>query len=200
MKGRATRGASLLSAIVALGCRAPEQKPGFVAMPQMYESLSYKPYDPNPATRSGQTLMVPPPGTVVLGGASFDYGPGPEEARRAGRELRNPLAADEASLRRGRKVFDTVCSVCHGPAGLGDGPIIGRFPNPPSLVAERARQLPDGQVFHIITRGQGIMPAHAVQVLPQDRWRVVLYLRQLQRAAPSPAAPSPAVAAQVSAP
>ena len=121
MKGRATRGASLLSAIVALGCRAPEQKPGFVAMPQMYESLSYKPYDPNPATRSGQTLMVPPPGTVVLGGASFDYGPGPEEARRAGRELRNPLAADEASLRRGRKVFDTVCSVCHGPAGLGDG-------------------------------------------------------------------------------
>jgi hypothetical protein len=32
----------------------------------------------------------------------------------------------------------------------------------------------------VIARGQGIMPPHAAQVLPEDRWRVVLYLRELQ--------------------
>jgi mono/diheme cytochrome c family protein len=73
-----------------------------------------------------------------------------------------------------------VCAVCHGPGGQGDGPIIGRFPNPPSLLAARAKGLPDGRVVHVIARGQGIMPSHAAQVLPEDRWRVVLHLRRLQ--------------------
>ena len=85
-------------------------------------------------------------------------------------------------MQRGRKVYETICIVCHGPQGQGDGPIIGRFPNPPSLQADRARALPDGQVFHIVTRGQGIMPSHGAQVLPDDRWRVILYLRQIQGA------------------
>ena len=32
----------------------------------------------------------------------------------------------------------------------------------------------------VYARGQGIMPSHAAQVLPEDRWRVVLHLRRLQ--------------------
>jgi mono/diheme cytochrome c family protein len=193
VRAKGAGGLAVCLALAVAGCRASEQRPGFAVMPQMYDSVSFKPYDPNPATHAGQTLMAPPEGTVPLGAAPFAYGSGPDEARRAGRELRNPLAADDANLRRGRQVFETVCFVCHGPQGLGDGPIIGRFPNPPSLLAERARQLPDGQVFHIITRGQGIMPSHAAQVLPQDRWRVILYVRQLQQAsAPPPAAAPPA--------
>jgi mono/diheme cytochrome c family protein len=174
-----------------LACRAADERPGWVVMPEMYRSLSYKPYDPNPNTATGQTLMLPPEGTVAMGGHPFPCGAGPEEAQRAGRELRNPTAADPASLERGRRVFDTVCAVCHGPQGQGDGPIIGRFPNPPSLQADRAKGLPDGQVFHIITRGQGIMPSHAAQVLAEDRWKVILYLRQLQGVGPPPAPPPP---------
>ena len=189
------RAACVLGLLAAAGCRASEQRPGFAAMPQMYASVSYKPYDPNPATRTGQTLTLPAEGSIALGMEPFGYGPGPEEAARAGRELRNPVPASDDSLRRGKKVFDTVCFVCHGPAGLGDGPIIGRFPNPPSLTAARARQLADGKIFHIITRGQGIMPSHAAQVLPDDRWRVILYVRQLQQAAaPLPAVAPPAAA------
>jgi mono/diheme cytochrome c family protein len=177
----------------ALGaCRAAGDRPGWVVMPEMYRSVSYKPYDPNPVT-GGLTLRLPPDGTVPYGGEAFPYGAGPEEALRAGRELQNPFPPDKANLERGRKVFEAVCIVCHGPAGDGDGPIIGRFPNPPSLRAERARRLPDGQVFHIVARGQGIMPSHAAQVLPEDRWRVVLYLRQLQgpSGSPEPEAPVP---------
>ncbi len=101
-------------------------------------------------------------------------------AYRAGAELRNPFAPTPEALARGKRVYETICVVCHGPQGQGDGPIIGRFPNPPSLTADRAKGLPDGQLFHIITRGQGIMPSHAVQVLPEDRWRAVLHVRQLR--------------------
>ena len=45
----------------------------------------------------------------------------PEEAKRAGAELVNPYAATPANLARGKQVFDTVCFVCHGPRGEGDG-------------------------------------------------------------------------------
>ena len=48
--------------------------------------------------------------------------------------------------------------------------------------AARAKGYPDGRIVHVISRGQGIMPAHAAQVLPEDRWRVVLYVRALQGA------------------
>lgn len=162
------------------GCRAQGEKPGFVAMPGMHFSVPYDAYDRNPVTRTGQTLLLPPEGTVPLENAAFPYGPGPEEAERAGRELASPLAPSPADLARGKQVFENVCAVCHGPGGAGDGPIIGRFPNPPSLTAARAKGLPDGRIVHVIARGQGIMPPHAAQVLPEDRWRVVLYVRELQ--------------------
>lgn len=171
----------LLVPLAALaGCRAQGEKPGFVVMPGMHFSVPYDAYDPNPVTHSGETLLLPPDGTVPLSGAAFPYGPEPAEAERAGRELANPLEATAANLGRGKQVFENVCIVCHGPGGAGDGPVIGRFPNPPSLTAAHARGYPDGRIVHVISRGQGIMPPHAAQVLIEDRWRLVLYLRELQ--------------------
>jgi hypothetical protein len=51
---------------------------------------------------------------------------------------------------------------------------------PPSLKAERAVQMRDGQLFHVITRGQGNMASYAVQVRPEDRWKAILHVRALQ--------------------
>jgi mono/diheme cytochrome c family protein len=92
----------------------------------------------------------------------------------------SPLDLTPANLARGKQVFENVCAVCHGAGGQGDGPIVGRFPNPPSLTAARAKGYGDGRIVHVISRGQGIMPPHAAQVLLEDRWRVVLHLRELQ--------------------
>lgn len=174
----------LFAALALAGCSAEGDRPGFQVLPGMVDSGVVKAYDTNPLSQAGPSLMIPPEGTVPMGTTPFVYGPGPAEAQRAGRELVSPLAATPADLARGKQVFETICFVCHGLRGEGDGPIIGRFPNPPSLMAARAKGLPDGQIFHIITRGQGIMPSHAAQVLPEDRWRVILYLRQLQGVAP----------------
>lgn len=175
-----SRAALLLGVAGLLGCGAQGDRPGVAVFPGMVSSVPYDAYDPNGATKSGQTLLLPPDGTVAVGADPFPYGPGPDEARRAGAELRNPFLATPETLARGKKVFETVCFVCHGTRGEGDGPIIGRFPNPPSLLAPRAKGLPDGQIVHIVARGQGIMPSHAAHVLPDDRWKVVLYVRELQ--------------------
>lgn len=184
---------SLLLAVLAaglLGCSAEGDRPGYVFLPGMVRSGTVHAYDADPVTKSGPALRLPPVGTVPVGWTPFAYGPGPEEAKRAGLELRNPLLPTPEELARGKQVFDSICFVCHGPRGEGDGPIIGRFPNPPSLVAPRARNLPDGQMYHVIARGQGIMPSHAAQVRPDDRWRAILWVRHLQGSSPGTAVAS----------
>jgi mono/diheme cytochrome c family protein len=126
-----------------------------------------------------------PEGVVVRGRESFAYGPTPEEAERAGRELANPFRADDAAaLARGAVVFARFCTPCHGADGEGQGPAVlrGMLP-PPSLKAERAVKLRDGQAFHVITKGQGNMASYAVQVAPEDRWKAILHVRVLQGSA-----------------
>ncbi len=54
-------------------------------------------------------------------------------------------------------------------------------PLPPSLLADRPVQMKDGQLFHIITYGQGNMPANAGLLSQDDRWQVIVYLRSLQQ-------------------
>ncbi|HEY2785665.1 MAG TPA: cytochrome c [Fimbriiglobus sp.] len=41
-------------------------------------------------------------------------------------------------------------------------------------------EVPVGYIFEVITRGYGAMPAHASQLKPADRWRIVAYVRALQ--------------------
>lgn len=182
---------TLLLALVAIACDRPSDQPGVIVLPGMAFTIPYDAYDANPIT--GQTLLVPPLGTVPYGFHPFAYAPGPEEAIRAGRELSNPLDSLDAAvfakeLVRGKKVYDIFCLVCHGPGGDGDGPIIGRFPNPPSLLAEPARKMGDGEIYHRIVYGQKLMPGYAVQVQPADRWRLTSYIRRLQADADARAA------------
>lgn len=194
----AARHGRVLAVIAAgfFGCSAEGDRPGYEVLPGMVRSGTVHAFDTDPMTKDGPALRLPPEGTVPVGFTVFAYGPGPEEAKRAGLELANLFSPTPEHLTRGKQVFDSICFVCHGPRGEGDGPIIGRFPNPPSLLATRARTLPDGQIYHIITRGQGIMPSHAAQVRPEDRWRVILWVRELQRSAPATSvATGPAIAA-----
>ncbi len=173
----------MLSALcVAPACKADGERPGYVVLPDMAYSVPYDAFDRSPV--DGKTLPLPPEGTVRVGQSLFPYGPDAEEALRAGRELRNPLPlageSMENDLRRGEHVYDVFCAVCHGAGGEGDGPIIGRFPNPPSLLGEHSLQMPDGQIYHVIYYGQGLMPPYLVQVREADRWRLVSYIRALQ--------------------
>jgi len=48
-----------------------------------------------------------------------------------------------------------------------------------------SKDLLDGEIFHIITIGQNKMPPSAVQVLPLDRWKAILYVRSLQGVLPA---------------
>jgi mono/diheme cytochrome c family protein len=169
------------TAMLLTACAAGPEQPNYEFLPEMVDSLAaYDTFAPNPNTPDGKTILTRVPGTIARGRMPLHFGPGPAEAERAGRERMSPIPESPAARARGERVFKTFCAVCHGAAGEGDGPVIGKFPMPPSLVAERAKKMPDGQIWHVITFGQGLMASYAAQVEEADRWKVVQHLRALQ--------------------
>ena len=98
-----------------------------------------------------------------------------------------------ASVQRGGDIFRVFCITCHGPKGAGDGLVPQRgFPPPPSMTTGKSMQMKDGQLFHIITYGQGSMASYAVQLSPERRWDVINYVRSLQQQAGASVAPAAA--------
>jgi mono/diheme cytochrome c family protein len=184
-----------LTAMAALqGCGAGGNDRALEYMPDMARGPAYKAFAPNTATRSGLTLQAPVPGTIARGHRAFQfhYGPGEEEAARAGRELTNPLPPAPVTIDDGRGLYQTYCLVCHGANGKGDGPLVvaGKIPTPPAYTSERVVAFPPGRVFHVITMGtqdatgKQKMPSYAAQLTPGERWKVVSYVAgTLQRSA-----------------
>lgn len=164
-----------------LACKSNGKDPGWIVLPGMAFSNAVEAYSDHPVI--GPSLRTPPPGTVPYQDTSPTFKAA--EVELASTQLTQPLRADTLNMSLGAKRYQTYCSVCHGPQGAGDGPIIGRFPNPPNLAAPHAKQLTDGHIFHIITHGQGLMPGHNLQIRPDDRWRIVLHVRALQNPTPA---------------
>jgi mono/diheme cytochrome c family protein len=162
-------------------------------LPDMARSVAAEAYAASPVLPGGHTLQTPPPGTIPRGLPPLGFAATEADALRAGRELLNPFAPDDkAALARGTVVFTNNCAVCHGAGALGNGPVTLRgVPPPPSLLAENAMKMGDGQMFHIVTYGQKNMASYAAQVSREDRWKVILFIRSLQRqAAEQPATPA----------
>lgn len=92
----------------------------------------------------------------------------------------NPIPADEASLQRGKILYDLHCELCHGSTGQGDGPLADYFTRTPeNLVGPRASAEFDGSVFVIIQQGFGEMPPLAENLITRESWDVINYIRTL---------------------
>lgn len=93
-----------------------------------------------------------------------------------------PFPVTGEGLARGRERYNIYCAPCHSRLGDGNGVIPSRgFPRkPPSFATERLQKAPLGYLFDVTTNGFGIMPEYASQIPPDDRWRIVAYIRALQ--------------------
>jgi mono/diheme cytochrome c family protein len=155
------------------------------------------------AVRAGDELSNPHSRTAIEAAvaaerdaASPNAEPSSEADLQKEAALRAALVGERfaASLERGSHVYLTFCISCHGPKGGGDGPVTQRgFPPPPSMLSGKSMQMKDGQLFHILTYGQGSMAPFAAQLSRELRWDVINYVRDLQSKAPpvpeNPSAP-----------
>jgi len=92
-----------------------------------------------------------------------------------------PVPLTNDLIRRGQERYEIYCMVCHGKDGHGDGQAVAfGFPQPPDLLSDAVKTLPDGQLFDVITNGTGNMYSYAYRVKPEDRWAVIAYIRAMQ--------------------
>jgi mono/diheme cytochrome c family protein len=93
-----------------------------------------------------------------------------------------PFPVTKEVLERGRERYNIYCVPCHSLVGDGNGfiPSRGFARKPPSYHIERLQKAPLGYFYDVMTSGFGIMPDYASQISPQDRWKIVAYIRALQ--------------------
>lgn len=165
------------------GCNIGRNDPGWDFFPDMFYSTAYEPYSENPNFSNEMTMLLPVPGTVPRGYVPFEYTIDPEERARAGRELVNPYQASRGLIETGKNNYNIFCIVCHGNNGDGNGILFtsGLYPmKPRTLIGETALKLKDGEIYHTITLGFGSMGSYGSQIRSDDRWKIVLFIRQLQ--------------------
>jgi mono/diheme cytochrome c family protein len=147
----------------------------------MYYSEAYESYTPNGNFDDGLTMRTPVEGTIPRGAIPFSYDKTEDDRLRAGVELVNPLERTPEVVDRGKDVYDIFCLTCHGEKGDGQGYLFSsqRYPYPPaSLVSDKVRAVPDGEIYHAISLGYGVMGAHGAMISQADRWKVVHFIRQ----------------------
>jgi len=153
---------------------------------EMAYSKAYESFSPNPNFADGMTQQAVVAGVIPRGHEAFRYELTEEDAVRAGEELTSPIAAgDTDALKQGAALYATYCIPCHDVRGEGVGPVVlrGMVP-PPMFGAARAKEMKDGQMFHILTLGQGNMASYATQLSSRERWAVIAHVRALQEPTP----------------
>lgn len=96
--------------------------------------------------------------------------------------MKNPVAADEASLARGKSLYDGKCAKCHGDDGDGTGPSShGIASDPRKLwVFAGTGEATDGYLYWFITNGRNDMPPWGLVLSDNERWDLVNYIKSLK--------------------
>ncbi|MFQ5749509.1 MAG: c-type cytochrome [Planctomycetota bacterium] len=176
---------SLALVALAMASRGDVRKRNWEIFTEMVYSKANESFSASPDLPHGMTEQPLVPGVIPRDWNPFPYGKGPDEAERAGEELESPFEEDDQeAAQEGEQIFRTYCVVCHDLSGEGHGTVVqkGMVP-PPSLLNTRAVLMEDGQMFHILTRGQGNLASYAPQLSPEERWKVILFVRTLQEEA-----------------
>lgn len=175
-----------LSGVFLWSCDRQRTMRGFDFIPDMVYSRAYETYSKNPNFKDSATMRVPVNGTVPRGFIPFRYTIDSASRVKAGKELVNPFLETDDVITRGKLIFTTFCIGCHGALGKGDGQLYssGLYPlKPREISGVPTSKLKDGEIYHTITLGFGSMGAHGSQIRPDDRWKLVLYIRLLQKEA-----------------
>ena len=164
----------------ARGCTS--SRPPIHINPSMYDQPKVLPQTSSDFFYNGASMREPVPGTVALDGlkddAPFYTGKGAEGTFVAA----IPEPVNDALVARGHDRYHIYCEPCHDARGDGRGILFQRGNVPTaSFHQEKILKYPDGQIFDVITNGQGLMPSYRWPIPPADRWAIIAYVRELER-------------------
>ncbi len=97
-------------------------------------------------------------------------------------DRKNPIASNPPSLSEGKRLYGaTDCALCHGKDGDGRGVEakdinmnLHDWRKPESLA-----HFTDGELYYLILKGKGRMPAYDGRETPEQVWQIVNYMRSM---------------------
>ncbi len=104
---------------------------------------------------------------------SFSVIPNPKDPAKL-----SPAELD-SSLNNGHRYYQQNCAVCHGDAGIGNGPATKYGVPGINLMTDMTKARADGYIYGMLRNGRGSMPSYN-RIEEPDRWDVVNYVRGLQ--------------------
>lgn len=168
-------------------CTSKGNRTGIEYAPQMYISDAYEPfsqaqeytYNPN-----GMSMRLPVNGTIARGQGAYVYPhPNSAEGYAASEGYTSWVTKAKEDIQEGERLYNIYCWSCHGKKGKNDGPIFKskKMPGPswPGYQSEYIQNLPEGKIYHTITYGKGLMGSHASMLSPEERWKVIHYVKYL---------------------
>jgi mono/diheme cytochrome c family protein len=187
-----------LALTTVTGCKPLDDGMVLIFGRSMRDQRSFDPYEnPRPAPEHAvsfsssnfpagpdQFNLGEPEGTDVAPFTQVDMVPiGTGNAKVA--SLVNPYAGpDSAQLARGKVLYDRNCAICHGAAGIGaEATIAGKHPTVAAynVAGPIVQDYTDPYIYGMIRVGRGLMPEYGSRIPHFDRWKIVNYVRELQR-------------------
>ncbi|HEY5213928.1 MAG TPA: cytochrome c [Acidobacteriaceae bacterium] len=97
--------------------------------------------------------------------------------------LTNPGKPTPEGMAHAKKMYGYDCAVCHGDNGNGKSDLalqskltMKDWTDPAAL-----KGMTDGELFYIITHGQGTMPGEGDRAKPEDIWNMVVIVRSFSK-------------------
>jgi mono/diheme cytochrome c family protein len=191
-------------AIILGGCAAKGDNPGREYAPNMYHSVAYEPlsqitdetagalvnaldarqgeyFNSNKYNPNRMNMREPAPNTVKRN----KYGFLPYRQRAVPKDsiplvtagLISPIDSAAAVVADGKLLYTMYCKHCHGDKGEGDGKVADKYPGVANLRGPAYLGITEGHIFHVITKGAGLMQPHGSQVSEMDRWKIARYIK-----------------------
>lgn len=181
---RALRILAVVSLAGVTGCArgCTSSRPPIHLNPSMFDQPKALPQTASDFFYNGASMRDPVPGTVALDGlkedAPFFTGKGTDGTFVA----TVPVPVNDALVARGHDRYHIYCEPCHDARGDGKGILFQRANVPTaSFHQEKILKYPDGQIFDVITNGQGLMPSYRWPIAVADRWAIIAYVRDLEK-------------------
>ena len=170
---------------------------GWEFAPNMYNSRAYEPltqWRKNIINADGKDMRSPVAGTISRANYQTSflqddstivndlmvYNLPKDSIALAEVTLKNPIPWSDKAEEEGKVLYERNCLHCHGEKGAGDGAVGKVYKGVPNYASDAYKNMNDGHIFHVITFGKGRMWAHASQVNPEERWKIVHYVHRLQ--------------------
>ncbi len=193
----------VLGGVAALvGCKADGDFQGLEYAPNMYHSVAYEPlkqikdkdagkwvnsseddigeyYSSNPNNPYEMNMREPVPNTVRRG-KFLPYRIPKDSVALAARTLVNPLDSTAEVIAEGKRLYGIFCTHCHGDDGQTPGLVGEKYLGVPSYTSPAVKNLNQGHIFHVLSRGIRRMPSHASQLSIEERWQIARYVQVLQ--------------------